>query len=111
LFGDRSADKDLDGEIEMHLRLLTERYVRQGMTQDEAASAARRQFGNITLLKEENREMRSIRLIDTFFIALTTHTLPKDGRSLGSCRLDSGSSDILIYGCRSSLKGGAMWRH
>jgi len=34
----------------MHLRLLAERYVRQGMTKIEAAQAARRQFGNATLL-------------------------------------------------------------
>src|SRR5262245_14136284 len=67
LFGDRSADRELDDEIEAHLRLLTERYVRQGMTEAEAQWAARRQFGNITSLKEANREMRGIRLIDTFF--------------------------------------------
>jgi len=67
LFGDRRADQELDGEIETHLRLLTERYVRQGMTEAEAVWAARRQFGNITSLKEANRDMRGIRLIDTFF--------------------------------------------
>jgi putative ABC transport system permease protein len=67
LFGDRRADQELDGEIETHLRLLTERYVRQGMTEADAAWAARSQFGNVTLLKEVNREMRGIRRIDTFF--------------------------------------------
>ncbi len=66
LFGDRRAERELDDEIKAHLRLLTERYVRQGMTEAEAARAARRQFGNVTLLKETNREMRGIRLIDTF---------------------------------------------
>jgi predicted permease len=65
LFGDRRADRDLDDDIETHLRLLTERYVRQGMAEAEAARAARRQFGNVTLLKEDHREMRGIRLIDT----------------------------------------------
>ena len=30
LFGDRKANQELDDEIEAHLRLLTERYVRQG---------------------------------------------------------------------------------
>ena len=45
LFGGRRADRDLDDEIETHLRLLTERYVRQGMSEDGAACAARRQFG------------------------------------------------------------------
>ena len=65
LFGDRRADQELDDEIETHLRLLTERYVRQGMSEAEAARAARRQFGNATLLKEASREMRRIRLINT----------------------------------------------
>src|SRR5215510_6169389 len=67
LFGDRRADQDLDGEIETHLRLLAERYVRQGMTETEALLAARRQFGNVTLLKEANREIRGIRFIETLF--------------------------------------------
>jgi macrolide transport system ATP-binding/permease protein len=67
LFGDRRAELELDDEIETHMRLLAERYVRQGMTKAEAARAARRQFGNVTLLKEVYREMRGIRFIDTFF--------------------------------------------
>lgn len=49
------------------MRLLAERYIRQGMSKAEAEWAARRQFGNVTLLKESNREMRGIRFIDTFF--------------------------------------------
>src|SRR5262245_852923 len=65
LFGDRSADRELDDEIETHLRLLTERYIRQGMTEAEAEWAARRQFGNATLLQELNREMRGFRPIET----------------------------------------------
>jgi len=65
LFGERGADRDLDDEIEAHLRLLTERYVRQGMSEDKATRTARRQFGNATLLKEAHRDMRGIRFIDT----------------------------------------------
>jgi putative ABC transport system permease protein len=65
LFGDRGADRDFDDEIEAHLRLLTERYVRQGMSEAEAARAARRQFGNVTLLKETHQDMRGIRFIET----------------------------------------------
>jgi len=49
------------------LRLLTERFVRQGMTEAEAAWTARRQFGNVTLLKEAHRDMRGIRFIETLF--------------------------------------------
>src|SRR5215510_4595134 len=65
LFGDRRADREFDDEIETHLRLLTERYVRQGMSKAEAARAARRQFGNVALLQEAHRDMRGIRFIDT----------------------------------------------
>jgi hypothetical protein len=36
LFGNRNADQELDDEIETHLRLLAERYVRQGMSEDKA---------------------------------------------------------------------------
>jgi putative ABC transport system permease protein len=67
MFGDRKADRELDDEIETHLRMLTERYIRQGMTEAEAARAARLQFGNVALLQEANHEMRGIRFIDTFF--------------------------------------------
>jgi macrolide transport system ATP-binding/permease protein len=63
----RRADREFDDEVEAHLRLLAERYIRQGMSKAEAEWAARRQFGNVTLLKEANREMRGIRFIDTFF--------------------------------------------
>jgi putative ABC transport system permease protein len=67
VFSDRRADQELDDEIETHLRLLAERYVRQGMTEEEAIRTARRQFGNVTLLQESHREMRGIRFIETLF--------------------------------------------
>jgi hypothetical protein len=67
LIGDRGAEREFDDEIEAHLRLLAERYVRQGMTEAEATLTARRQFGNVTLLKEAHREMRGIIFIDTLF--------------------------------------------
>ncbi|MBO0860462.1 MAG: hypothetical protein J2P21_18685 [Chloracidobacterium sp.] len=65
MFGDRRAERDLDDEIEAHLCLLTNRYFNQGMSEAEAVRVARRQFGNVTLLKEVNREMRGIRFIET----------------------------------------------
>src|SRR5262245_37544228 len=67
LFGGRRAERELDDEIETHLRLLTERYVCQGMAEAEAAQAARRQFGNVTLLQEAHRETRRIRPLETLF--------------------------------------------
>lgn len=48
-----------DSEIQEHLDLLIERYRAQGMNAADAARAARRQFGNITQLKEHRRGQQS----------------------------------------------------
>lgn len=65
--GTPNPDRKFDGEIRAHLRLLTERYIREGMRPGEADSAARRQFGNITLLRENRREMQTIRSLETLW--------------------------------------------
>ena len=55
----KRQDNEFDSEIQSHLHLLTERYFGQGMSRDEAATAARLQFGNVTLLKEKQHAQRS----------------------------------------------------
>lgn len=59
LFGQRRAGAELDEELETHVALLTERFAAQGMTAEDAAVAARRQFGSRTVLKERHSEARS----------------------------------------------------
>lgn len=58
LFGKDEANSEFDLETETHLELLTERFIRQGMDPQDAWSAARRQFGNKTLLRQRHRESR-----------------------------------------------------
>jgi predicted permease len=53
-------DEGLDEEIREHIALLEERYTAQGMSARDAARAARRQFGNVTVLKERQRAQRGI---------------------------------------------------
>jgi predicted permease len=62
----RNEPRDLEfqEEIEEHVRLLAEQYRRQGMTAEAALLAARRQFGNPTLLKEDLRAMQIIPAIE-----------------------------------------------
>jgi hypothetical protein len=55
---------EFQAEMEEHVRLLAERYREQGMTADGALLAARRQFGNPTLLKEDLRTMQIIPAIE-----------------------------------------------
>lgn len=63
----RNEQRDLEfqDEIEEHVRLLTERYRREGMTADVAMRAARRQFGNTTLLEEDRRDMQVFPAIES----------------------------------------------
>src|SRR5215467_3210875 len=57
-------DSDFQAEMEEHVRLLAERYRRQGMTSEAALLAARRQFGNTTLLQEDLRAMQMIPAVE-----------------------------------------------
>jgi predicted permease len=57
-------DREFQAEMEEHVRLLAERYRRQGMTAEAAMLAARRQFGNPTLLQEDLRTMQIIPAIE-----------------------------------------------
>jgi predicted permease len=53
-------DEAFDEEIREHIVLLEQRYKAQGMSAPDAARAARRQFGNVTMLKEQQRTQRGI---------------------------------------------------
>jgi predicted permease len=64
LFAGRSHDRELNTEIADHLRLLTERFVGQGLSPGDAAHAARLQFGGIAQLQEEYRDTRGIPLLE-----------------------------------------------
>ncbi|HZI48644.1 MAG TPA: ABC transporter permease, partial [Pyrinomonadaceae bacterium] len=57
-------DLEFQTELEEHIQLLAERYRRQGMTSEAAMLAARRQFGNTTLLQEDRRSMQIIPIIE-----------------------------------------------
>ena len=59
LIGQRRAGIAFDEEMNTHLEMLAEKYQREGMTAREAARAAKRQFGNTTLLSQRQRESRT----------------------------------------------------
>jgi len=63
----RNSPRDLEfqSEIEEHVRLLTERYRRHGMTAEAAMLAARRQFGNTTLVEEDRRNLQVFPAIES----------------------------------------------
>jgi len=63
-FRRRDVDRDADDETQIHLQLLEERFIGQGMGREEATLAARRQFGNPALLQQRQRDMRSILFVE-----------------------------------------------
>jgi putative ABC transport system permease protein len=70
LFGQAEANSEFDLETETHLQLLTERFIQQGMDSKDAYSAARRQFGNTTLLRQRHRESRTLLFFPNLFLDL-----------------------------------------
>lgn len=55
-----------EAEIQAHLAMLAERFERQGMSPEEAAFAAKRQFGGVTQTKENLRERRALLHFDVW---------------------------------------------
>jgi predicted permease len=59
LFAPHQDDREFSEEIQTHVDLLPDRYIRQGMSPQEAATAAHRQFGNTPLHRQHRRDLRS----------------------------------------------------
>jgi predicted permease len=57
---------DLDDEIRQHIELATQDNVDRGMSPEEARYAAMQKFGNVTLVKEDAREVWAIAWFEQF---------------------------------------------
>src|SRR6266849_3066685 len=68
LFSRRRLHSDLSEEIREHLEEKVEDLVATGMSRKEAAYAARREFGNITLTEEKGREVWRWPSLEDFFM-------------------------------------------
>lgn len=66
VLGQRDGD-DFDDEVREHLRLLADRFETQGMSKDDAAAAARRQFGNTVLVREDRRALQTLPSIEALW--------------------------------------------
>ena len=65
LFSRNRIDEDLAAEVDAHLRMAAEANVDRGMAPAEALEAARRGFGNRTLIRESARETWTFHGIET----------------------------------------------
>ena len=64
-FSPQHTDQEFEREWEAHLDLLTEESVQRGMAPEEARRSARIRLGGLTQLKETNRELRGLPLLET----------------------------------------------
>jgi predicted permease len=68
LFG--RVQREMDEEMRAHIELATERYVQRGLSKSDAIVAARREFGNATVLASDAREARGARWAESFLTDL-----------------------------------------
>lgn len=61
----RRAETELAREINAHLQLIEDEHVAKGLSRDEARLAARRAFGGVEQVKEQHRDSRGFRWLDS----------------------------------------------
>jgi putative ABC transport system permease protein len=67
LFSRRRLYNDLSEEMQLHLDEKIEELVASGLPRKEATAAARRQFGNVTMIEEDSRTVWRWPSIESFF--------------------------------------------
>jgi hypothetical protein len=64
----REVEADLDEELRETFRLLVEQKVRAGLSPEDAHRAARREFGSLTAVKDQIRDVRAGALTNAFLL-------------------------------------------
>jgi predicted permease len=58
---------EVDEEIREHLQQLTDRFIARGMSREDAAAAARRQFGNLGVHQQDRHETQTVNWLETLW--------------------------------------------
>ena len=66
LFHRRQREEDLNEEVQSHLRMAAQERMERGESAKQARTAALREFGNVTLVKETTRDMWGWGWLETF---------------------------------------------
>jgi predicted permease len=60
----RQHDRELRRELALHLQLLEEEYIEQGLSPEEARARAHREFGNATQIQEASHDLFTFHFLD-----------------------------------------------
>src|SRR5271169_1110141 len=63
----KGLERDLEEELQFHLAMRAEKNRALGLGADDARVAARRRFGNVTLVKEDCRERWTLTWLETLW--------------------------------------------
>jgi predicted permease len=80
LFSRRRLYNDLSNEVQQHLEEKIEELVATGLSRKEATAAARREFGNVTLIEQDSREIWQWPSLESIFadVRYAVRTLRKN---------------------------------
>lgn len=98
LFRRRNADRDLSREIDAHMAERVDDLVEDGLSEAEARTQARREFGNRTLQVESSREVWRWRWLDVARASLrdAVRTFRRSAGTVTTCLLVLGASTGLF---------------
>jgi hypothetical protein len=88
-------DREVREEIALHLQLMEEEYLAQGVAPDQARRRARREFGNPALIQEASHDLFSFRAVEELARDLR-YTAREARRSLSFTGIAVGSLAIGI---------------
>ncbi|MBK5294088.1 MAG: hypothetical protein JJE04_20725 [Acidobacteriia bacterium] len=83
VFRHRRMDQEFEEESKIHLDMLAGRFIAQGMSPMDAHFAARRQFGGVTQVKDELREMRALSAVVDILAQDVRHAFRQLGKARG----------------------------
>ncbi len=99
----QGSSSRLDEELEYHAELLAADYMKRGIPESEARSAASRELGNHTSVREQYREQNGIPWLETFFrdLKYAVRTFRRDPAFTASClaTLAVGSAGLITVLC------------
>src|SRR6266567_472288 len=70
LFHRKAREKDLEEEVQAHLRMAAQDRAGNGESAEQARTAAVREFGNVLLVKEVTRDMWGFGWLETLMLDL-----------------------------------------